>query len=470
MSESKGFTSSFGAIAAAVGSAVGLGNIWRFPYICGQYGGGAFLLVYLCFVFLIGMALMITEFVMGRRTGRTPIFAYETLAPTPKQRWWRYAGLLGLITSFLILALYLVISGWTTNYFAESLTGTLANLDSDGITEHFNEFSSSALRPVVFIGVFLAICAAVIVGGVQKGIERVSKILMPVLVVLLAVLCVRSATLPGAAAGFAYLFKPDFSQLTGQGVLAALGQALFSLSVGMGVMIVYGSYLPKNDNLLKTSIWITVCDTLIAILAGIAIFPAVFDCEGLKPNEGPGLVFKTLPVVFNKMNPAEGLQIGTIFETIFFMLLVIAALTSAISLLEALVAWGEEYKHDGKKSHRTRNTVIICVLLLMLSAALSLSNGVWSNFHIGGKTLYEFVDQLDSIYLPPICSLCAVIFLGWVMNKDAIKDELSNHGTVATPLYGVFMFVVRYVAPIALVIVLATGIVNSLQPPVIVNN
>lgn len=463
--ETKGFTSSFGAIAAAVGSAVGLGNIWRFPYICGQYGGGAFLLVYLFFVFFIGMALMITEFVMGRRTGRTPIFAYETLAPSPKHRRWRYAGLLGLITSFLILALYLVISGWTTNYFAESATGALAGLDSNAITEHFNSFSTSALRPIVFIGVFLVICAAVIVGGVQKGIERVSKILMPVLVILLAVLCVRSATLPGAAAGFAYLFKPDFSQLTGQGVLAALGQALFSLSVGMGVMIVYGSYLPKSDNLLKTSIWITVCDTLIAILAGIAIFPAVFAC-GQNPAGGPGLVFMTLPAVFNSMNPAEGLPIGTIFETIFFMLLVIAALTSAISLLEALVAWGEEYKHDGKKSRRTSNTVIICLLMLALSAILSLSNGVWSNVLIGGKKLFDFVDQLNSIYLPPICSLCAVIFLGWVMNKDAIKDELSNHGTIAIPWYSVFIFLVRYIAPIALIIVLVTGIVNSLQSPV----
>lgn len=459
MSESKGFSSSFGAIAAAVGSAVGLGNIWRFPYICGQYGGGAFLLVYLCFVFFIGMALMITEFVMGRRTGRTPIFAYESLVPSPKQRWWRYAGLLGLVTSFLILALYLVISGWTTNYFAESLVGAHIGLDSVAISDHFDFFSTSALRPIVFIAVFLLITGAVILGGVQKGIERVSKILMPVLVVLLVVLCVRSATLPGASAGFAYLFKPDFTQLTGQGVLAALGQALFSLSVGMGVMIVYGSYLPKDDNLLKTSIWITVCDTLIAILAGIAIFPAVF-ASGQDPAGGPGLVFMTLPVVFNSMNPADGLPIGTIFESIFFLLLVIAALTSAISLLEAQVAWGEEYKKG--KSQRTRNTIVICLLMLALSAILSLSNGVCGNFTIGGKSLFAFVDQLNSIYLPPLCSLCAVIFLGWVVDKEAIRDELSNHGTIAIPWFKGFLFLVRFVAPLALIIVLVTGIVNSL--------
>ena len=452
--ESKGFSSSFGAIAAAVGSAVGLGNIWRFPYICGQYGGGAFLLVYLCFVFLIGMTLMITEFIIGRRSGRTPIFAYETLSP--KHRGWRYAGLLGLITCFLILTLYLVISGWTTNYVFDAVSGRLGGLDGEGLSKYFDTFSTSAVRPVVFIGVFLLLTALVIIGGVQKGIERVSKILMPVLVVLLMVLCVRSSTLPGAAKGFEYLFKPDFSQLTGQGVLAALGQALFSLSVGMGVMIVYGSYLPKDDNLLKTSVWITVCDTLIAILAGIAIFPAVFAC-GLDPAGGPGLVFKILPVVFNSMNPTEGFATGTVFEVVFFVLLTIAALTSAISLLEAQVAWGEEYR----RGKRVRNTVVIGVIMLVLAAVLSLSNGIMSDVTIDGRTLFDFVDRLNSIYLPPICALCAVIFLGWVMDKRAIKEELSNRGTLKTGYFGMFMFLVRFVAPAALVTVLVTGIVNG---------
>ena len=454
MSETKGFTSSFGAIAAAVGSAVGLGNIWRFPYICGQYGGGAFLLVYLCFVFLIGMTLMISEFVIGRRSGRTPMFAYETLSPSHKG--WRYAGLLGLVTCFLILALYLVVSGWTTSYVVDAACGTLAGMDEGQLECYFKEFSTSGWRPVISIGVFLAIVSLVIMGGVQKGIERVSKVLMPVLVVLLMVLCVRSATLPGAGAGFEYLFKPDFAKLTGAGVLAALGQALFSMSVGMGVMIVYGSYIPKDDNLLKTSVWITVCDTLIAILAGIAIFPAVF-ASGLDPAGGPGLVFKVLPVVFNSMNPAEGLPVGTVFEVVFFLLLVIAAITSAISLLEAQVAWGNEYNTNRRK----RNTVILSLVLFALATLLSLSNGPLSDIRIGSLTLFDLADKLNSVFLPPICSLYTVIFLGWVMPKDLIRDELSNHGTVGIGYYKVFMFIARFVAPLALLVVLVAGIING---------
>ena len=453
--ETKGFSSSFGAIAAAVGSAVGLGNIWRFPYICGQYGGGAFLLVYLCFVFMIGMMLMITEFIIGRRTRRSPMFAYETLSP--KHKGWRYAGLLGMITCFMILALYLVISGWTANYVYDAARGRLENMNGEELGIYFEQFSTSALRPVLFIGIFLLLVAIVIMGGVQKGIERVSKILMPVLVVLLMVLCVRSASLPGASAGFEYLFKPDFSKLTGEGVLAALGQSLFSLSVGMGAMIVYGSYLPANDNIMKTSVWITVCDTMIAILAGIAIFPAVF-ASGLDPAGGPGLVFKVLPVVFNSMNPANGVPMGTIFASIFFILLAIAALTSAISLLETLVAWGNEYKPTKRK----QNTIILSLVIFVLSAIFSLSIGTFSNIRIGSKTIFDCVDQLNSIYLPPLCSLCAVIFLGWVVKKEVVKDELSNHGTIKASYFNVYRFIVRYVAPIALLTVFVTGIIGSL--------
>ncbi|MBQ6047146.1 MAG: sodium-dependent transporter [Bacteroidales bacterium] len=455
MAEKQGFTSSFGAIAAAVGSAVGLGNIWRFPYICGQYGGGAFLLVYLIFVFLIGMLLMLSEFIIGRRSQHSPIFAYESLSP---HKAWRYAGLLGLITCFLILGLYLVISGWTTNYVFDSITGHLAGLSPDQLDSHFASFSSSALRPIIFIAIFLALTALVIIGGVQKGIEKVSKILMPVLVVLLAILCVRSVTLPGASAGLEYLFRPDFSKLTGEGILAALGQALFSLSVGMGVMIVYGSYIPNNDNLLKTSLWITVCDTLIAILAGIAIFPAVFAC-GQDPAGGPGLVFKILPAVFNSMNPESGLPFGTIFASLFFILLTIAALTSSISLLEAQVAWGSEYH----PKHRTRHTLILSAIVLAIAAFCSLSNGVLSHLKVAGSTIFDLIDHINSIYLPPLCALLTVLFTGWVMPKSDIRDELSNHGSLRISYFGIYYFIIRYIAPLALLVVLVTGIINSLH-------
>ncbi len=455
-----GFNSSFGAIMAAAGSAVGLGNIWRFPYICGKYGGGAFLLVYIFFVFFIGMVLMMSEFVIGRRTKEAPVRAYAVLRP--KHPSWKMVGLLGLITCFLILAVYLVISGWTLNYLWESIVGSLSVIADGGFKEHFNLFASSSIRPIVFITIFLAFTFLVIVGGVQKGIERVSKLLMPILVVLLMVLCVRSLTLDGASAGVSYLFHPNFAALTGEGILAALGQALFSLSVGMGVMIVYGSYLPVDDNILKTSMWITLCDFFIAVLSGVAIFPAVMAC-GQEATYGPGLVYEVLPVVFRSFG-----GLGVVFSAVFFLLLSLAALTSAISLLEALTAW---LNKGGMKRFTAALTISLLVLVLSGVASLAygdannvengLLNGVWYDIKIAGHSIYEFLDKLTGTYLPPICALLTIIFFGWFMKKEDIMDELSNHGTIKIGYFKVFYyFLVRFVAPIALLTVLIAGMLN----------
>ena len=435
---------------AAVGSAVGLGNIWRFPYICGKYGGGAFLIVYLCFVFLLGSVLMMSEFVIGRRAQHTPIKAFQTLCP--KHKAWGLVGLLGIITSFFILSQYLVISGWTTGYVWNSISGTLASLgtDSGAISNFFKEFSTSQWDPVVFLSIFAVLALLIILGGVQKGIENVSKVLMPLLVVLVLVLCVRSLTLPGAGKGVEYLFLPDFTKLTGEGVLAALGQALFSLSVGMGVLLVYGSYIPVDDNIFKTAMWITVCDTLIAVLAGLAIFPAVFSC-GFEPAGGPGLVFHVLPNVFNTMGAT-----GTIFASIFFVLLMVAAITSAISLLEALTAWFSE--HTGTR--RVVGALLFFVLTTALGILFSLSLGSLSHVKIAGLCLFDFVDKMNSIYLPPLCALGTIIFFGWVLPEEDIKDELSNHGTLKIGYYKLFRFLSRYLAPLALLIVLVTGILS----------
>lgn len=436
---------------AAAGSAVGLGNIWRFPYICGKYGGGAFLLVYIFFVLFIGMVLLMSEFVIGRRTGEDSVKAYQKLKP--ERPAWKLIGVAGLITCFLILAVYLVISGWTLNYFWESLTGTLAGIADSDFGTHFTQFASSAMRPAIFIAIFLAFTAIVIVGGVEKGIERVSKLLMPILVVLLVVMCVRSLTLSGSSAGLSYLFKPDFSKLTGEGVLAALGQALFSLSVGMGVMIVYGSYLPKDDNILKTSLWITVCDFAIALLSGIAVFPAVFAC-GQEPAGGPGLVYQVLPVVFNSMG-----GVGRVFSITFFLLLSLAALTSAISLLEALTQW-----LSNDKIGRTGSAVIMSLVVIFLSIAASFSfgDGIWSGIKVGGLQLFDLLDKLTGTLLPPICAFMTIIFFGWVMKKEEIMDELSNHGVVKIGYFKVFYhFLVRFLAPAALLIVLVSGIIGG---------
>lgn len=437
MSEQRGFSSSFGAIMAAVGSAVGLGNIWRFPYITGKYGGGAFLLVYIIFVFFLGRLLMLSEFVIGRRSQHGPLKAYTSLCP--KQKWWKGLGLLSLITVFLILGQYAVVSGWTCNYVWDSVTGVLTTLSPDEVTQHFTDFSTGTWAPIVCLLVFLALTALVVLGGVEKGIEAVSKLLMPLLIVLVLALGVRSVTLPGASEGLAYLFKPDFSKLTSEGILAALGQALFSLSVGMGAMVVYGSYIPKNDHLFKTAMWITLCDTLIAILAGVAIFPAVFAC-GQSPSEGAGLVFTVLPNVFNSMG-----AIGQACSICFFVLLGLAALTSAISLLEPLV----QAVLDSGKGTRPKATFIFTLAAAALAIVCAL-NG----------TIFNFIDSINSIYLPPLCALGTVIFFGWFMPKDAIRLELANGEDKPVQGFRVFYFIVKYIAPIALLVVLVSGIVQ----------
>ena len=450
MAEQKSFSSNLGAIMAAVGSAVGLGNIWRFPYITGKYGGGAFLLVYIVFVFLIGSVLMMSELILGRRSQATPMKAFQQLCP--QRKGWRMLGVLCVVTSFFILSQYLVLSGWTTGYVWHSISGSIAALgtDASAIFTFFERFSSHAWHPTLFLVLFSVLVLVVIFGGVQKGVETVSKVLMPLLVVLVLVLCVRSLTLPGSIKGVEYLLSPDFSKLTAEGVLAALGQALFSLSVGMGVMLVYGSYLPKNDNIFKTAMWITVCDTFIAVLAGLAIFPAVFSC-GFDPAGGPGLVFCVLPNVFNSMGGA-----GIVFSAIFFLLLLVAALTSAISLLEALTAC----LCDVTKLTRVGAATIVFVLTTSLGVIFSMSFSHMSGVKLAGLTLFDFIDRVNSIYLPPLCALGTITFFGWVMPDDDIRDEMSNHGTFALKAYPVFRFIAKYVAPLALLVVFITGIIG----------
>lgn len=436
---------------AAVGSAVGLGNIWRFPYIMGKYGGGAFLLVYLAFVFLIGMVLMMTEFVIGRRSGHTPVKALAFCRPDKKA--WSYLGYLCVFTCLTIISQYVVLSGWTTHYIVDSATGRLASLAAGDMESYFNAFVSHPWLPVLFLVIFTVITSAIILGGVQKGVEAVSKVLMPILLVLVLVLCVRSLTLPNASLGLIYLFSPDFGNLTGEGILAALGQALFSLSVGMGTMIVYGSYIPANDNIFKTSMLITASDTLIAVLAGVAIFPAVFSF-GQEPAAGPGLVFQVLPVVFNSMG-----NLGIVFAVLFFLLLALAALTSAISLVETLVAW----LCESSDLKRSASTLWVTVVILAIGTLCAMAYGPLGGLSIMGDNLFDFVDKLNSIYLPPLCAIGTVLFVGWVMKKEDIIDELSNHGTLKTGYFRFYYFLVRFVAPLALLVVLIAGIYNSLS-------
>lgn len=446
--QQSGFSNSFGVIMAAAGSAVGLGNIWRFPYICGKYGGGAFLLVYLFFVFFIGMTLLMCEFSIGRRTRLSPVKAFPALRNG--QKGWMSIGILGILTCFLILSIYLVISGWTVNYFWESLSGTLFGTPDQGFDAHFSAFAAQSSRPVVFMLAFLAVGLVVILCGVQNGIEKLSKMLMPFLLILVVILCVRSLTLPGASAGLDYLFHPDFSKLGGAGILAALGQSLFSLSVGMGAMVVYGSYIPANDNILKSCVWITVCDVAIAVLSGIAIFPAVFHC-GLEPSQGQGLVYVVLPSVF------QSFEFGTrLFAVLFFLLLSLAALTSSISLHETLTAFLTDW---GMK--RTLAAILVAILEGALAAAVALSYTGKNALTPADRTLFDWMDYFTATILPPVCALLTVLFFGWAMKKEDIRDELSNHGKLATPWFGVYYHVlVRFVAPLALLVVLVLGVLG----------
>ncbi|MBQ7279200.1 MAG: sodium-dependent transporter [Bacteroidales bacterium] len=441
------FSSNLGAILAAVGSAVGLGNVWRFPYICGKYGGGAFLLIYLLFVFLLGGTMMMAEFIMGRHTHHTPSQALPMLAPQHKG--WRFVGHFGVLVTFVTLSLYWVISGWTTSYLTDAATGTLTHLGAttDAVTNYFNSFASSTWHPLVFLLVFGLIAMAVIMGGVRNGIEAVSKILMPLLVLLLLALCVYALSMPGSAKGLSYLLLPDFSKINAEAVLAALGQALFSLSVGIGMMIVYGGYIPNEDNLLKTTIWITLSDSIIAILSGIAIFPAVFSC-GMEPAEGAGLVFKVLPVVFNSMG-----AVGQYVSIAFFLLLVMAALTSAISLLEFLCVWLTEVSGI----RRPLSAIICTAASLAVAVVLSLSNGILGHITIMGRNLFDLTDLLSGTYMFPLCALGLCIFFGWEMSPDDIRDELSNHGTLRIPYYPALMFLIRYIVPLALIVVIVSG-------------
>ncbi|MBR0077306.1 MAG: sodium-dependent transporter [Bacteroidales bacterium] len=439
-----GFTSSFGAVAAAAGSAIGLGNIWRFPYTVGQNGGGAFLLIYIIFVFMLGVPLIMSEFIMGRRSGHNVLGAFRTLAP--QRKGWLSVGWLAILSSFMIYSFYSVVAGWTFNYIVLAGAGKFEGQSSEAIAQIFENFTTHAWHPIFFLGLFIFFTAAVVVKGVQKGIEKTCKVLMPVLLLLMILLCVRSVTLDGAGKGLEFLFEPDFSALTAGSVLSALGQALFSLSLGMGCLVTYGSYIRKEDNLLKTSVSIAAADTLIAVLAGVAIFPAVF-AFGMSPASGPSLVYEVLPNVFNAM------PLGIVFATLFFVLLTIAALTSTISLLEILVAWAVEELH----MKRIVATIFCSVIVFAIGVLCSLSFGPLSDFTIGGQTIFGLFDKLTATYFMPIGALALTIFVGWQLTKEDSYDELSNGGMLQCSYYKVWRFMVRYLAPLALAIILIAG-------------
>lgn len=433
------FGSKFGVIAAAAGSAVGLGNIWRFPYVAGENGGGAFLIIYLSFIFAIGVPVMLSELLIGRRG---QLNAYGSFKKLSNGKPWYLVGLMGIVAAFLILAFYSTIAGWTLEYLLQSLSNSFEGKSSLQLKESFESFQSSTFRPILWQLIFMALTAGIIMAGVQKGIEKYAKILMPLLVVLIIVMCIRSVTLPGAKEGLAFLFNPDFSKITWGVVLDALGQAAFSLSIGMGALITYGSYIRKDNNLTTTAFQVSIADTMIAILAGVMIFPAVFAFN-IDPTAGFGLVFIVLPNIFEQMAG------GYIFSIIFFVLLAVAALTSTISVLEVVVA----YFVEELKLTRKRATILAASSIAAIGILCTLSFGSLSEFKIFGHTIFGLFDEVSANYLLPIGALLIVVFLGWFLGKNVVKDELSNQGKLKTRFLGLYMFIIKFIAPIAIALV-----------------
>ena len=431
-----GFTSKFGVIAAAAGSAVGLGNIWRFPYVLGENGGGAFLIVYLIFVLGIGVPVMLSEFIIGRKAQRNAYGSFKKLAPKSK---WSIVGVLGLVAAFFILAFYSTIAGWTLEYIVKAISNSFSGHDTTAI---FKEFKQSTFRPIIWQLVFMALTAYIVYAGVQKGIERYTKILMPLLLVLIIIICIRSVTLPGASKGLEFLFNPDFSKINLKVVLEALGQAAFSLSIGMGTLITYGSYIPKNNNLAKTAVDVSLADTLIAVLAGIMIFPAVFAL-GFNPEAGPGLVFEVLPNLFLSM-PG-----GYFFSILFFVLIAIAALTSTVSVLEVVVAFFSEELNMS----RTKATIIGSVSISFIGVFATLSFSNLSSFKIFDKTIFEILDYTSANILLPVGALLIVIFVSWKLRRIKTLNELSNDGKLRLRIFNVFFFIIKYIAPLAIILV-----------------
>ncbi len=434
------FGSKFGAIAALAGSAVGLGNIWKFPYEAGNNGGGAFLIIYIFFTLAIGLPIMLSEFALGRRGQQNAFGTFKTLAPGSK---WYLFGLLSIIAAAFILSFYGTVSGWTLEYVWLAISGAFHHQTAEGIHDTFNTFISHPYKAVIWQVSFMVITGAIIVAGVKKGIERYTKMMMPVLFVIVVLLGIRASTLPGAGEGLKFLFYPDFSKLTGQSVLSALGQAFFSLSLGMGVLLTYASYIRKTENLAHISLQVITTDTLVAILSGIAILPAVFSF-GIDPQAGPGLVFLTLPQVFQSM------PLGYFWAILFFILLTFAALTSAISLMEVVVA----YLVEEKKMSRLKATITTTSGIGLLGIFCTLSFGPLQNIRFFGLSIFDTFDFVSSNILLPVGGILICIFAGWRLDKSILYDEISNEGRLKFKFFRLYAFILKYVAPICIFVIL----------------
>lgn len=440
------FGSRFGALVALAGSAVGLGNLWRFPYLVGENGGAAFIIIYIVFVFLICLPIFISEFIVGRRSQKNAFAAFRDLSGGSG---WRWVGLMTVIVPVIVTSYYSVIGGWAVEYLFKSFTFSFTAEAQSVIDTMFSDFTSSPWRPLICHTAFLCVTALIVVMGIKGGIEKFSKIMMPLLFVIVMAIAVYSLTLSGAHKGVEYLFRPDFSKIDANSCAAALGQAFFSLSLGFGTIMTYASYVDKKENVLFQSTATAISDLMFALIAGVAIMPAVF-AFGIDPQSGPGLVFETLPYVFSQM-PAGGLV-----AILFFIALLVAAITSSISMFEVGVA----YLIEERKMSRMAACSVLFAVCWSVGALCSLSFGPLSGIRLAGMNLFDFFDNLSSNILMTLGSLLTVLFVGWRLKKTEIYDEFTNGGIISANarLFGVFWFLIRYVAPVAVAVVFLSGI------------
>jgi neurotransmitter:Na+ symporter, NSS family len=440
------FTTGIGVIAATLGSAVGLGNIWKFPALTGLNGGAAFIIVYLLSTLMAGLPVMIAELMLGRRSKSDALTTFKVLHP--KRESWALIGAAGVLSAFLILAFYTEVAGWVFAYVFKAASGSILSSDPKVTSAAFEKLITDPFQSILWQAIVLVFVGGIIVLGVSKGIESTTKKLMPVLFLILVMIGVRSLMLPGAAAGLNFLFHPDFSKVTGAVVLTAMGLAFFKLSVGMGTMITYGSYFRDDQNIPVTALRVMLADLTVSILAGIAIFPAVFT-YGFKPEAGPSLLFITIPAVFSQM------PFGSVFVVLFFVLGAIAATGAMLSIMEVPVA----YLHQRFGLSRLKATASTVVLLGLIGSTAALSNSTLAGFKLFGMTMFDLYDYLTSNLLMPVGGLFICIFVGWVWGEEKVRAALSNDGDLHnSAMISTFFFIVRYVAPITIVVILLRGL------------
>ncbi|UTE73951.1 sodium-dependent transporter [Rossellomorea marisflavi] len=443
MAAKQQWTSKLGFILAAAGSAIGLGAIWKFPYMAGANGGGVFFLLFILFTVLIGAPILLAEFIIGRKAGADAITSYKKLAPNS---YWHLIGYLGTIVSFIILSFYSVVGGWILSYLWRSVTGSLSGKTQEGYAALFDSVISNPWEVLIAQGVFMIMTIMVVQGGVQKGIERASRYMMPSLFILFFVLVIRALTLDGAMEGVRFLLLPDWSQLTGKTVLLAMGQAFFALTVGLSVMVTYASYLPKDDSMPKSAISVSGLNILISLLAGLVIFPAVYAL-GFQPDQGPGIAFVVLPAVFNEM------AFGGLFFTIFLVLLLFATLTSAFSILEIGVAGLSK----GASTKRVKFSWMVGILAFVAGIPSALSFGVLGDIKIAGLNFFDFADNITSNFGLPIGALLISIFIGYRLKKEDVWDEVRLGSSISRGVFNAWMLLIRIIVPVAILLILITN-------------